>query len=517
MRFAIAAALLLAVSATSVVGEVKTPFELTTDAADQKVMAEVAAAVSNQDSNIKARLDAALAKLPRPTPLRGMVQMLRATVLMNDKEMGPAVAAIEEALRLLPDNPDPKFIATAVFTFSGSPQRAADIWLQASEESPEVARTMDSYLLSTLMGRLTDIGDRARADRIGARLAAIGYSAGLASDRSNAAVAQTREAIRGGNTAAALADATSIANPFDLLTLYVDRRYDVLWPRIAEWAGADLSGQSRRYLEELRGDWTAADDFDTATTYARGLGRFGATEAIVALLGPMLDRPVAAGIEYLAPVVASALETLGRDKEALALLKKVADKSPPDEFGRGLNIDAAYVTLATMRTDWPQVLATADAFLARARGFGEGINRSALVSVTAWRGCALWQLGRREEAERPMAEVLILAALSPAAAMNVHLCRGDTAAARALLIARLADPESRTWALLFVQPERVQMRTPLSRMMAPLEQSVRTAPDVLAAAQRVGRILPQPIGASLPGGFDPYRAPSPKPRVPGAI
>ena len=43
--------------------------------------------------------------------------------------------------------------------------------------------------------------------------------------------------------------------------------------------------------------------------------------------------------------------------------------------------------------------------------------------------------------------------------------------------------------------------------MAPVAQAVRSAPEVIAAANQVGRILPQPVLAALPGGFDPFRIP----------
>jgi len=92
------------------------PLAMTTDAGDRAVMAEVASAISSRTPDL-ARLDALLAKLPRPTPLRGMVQTVRAGVLANRQDAGPAVTAIEEALRLLPDDPRPKLMAAGISPF----------------------------------------------------------------------------------------------------------------------------------------------------------------------------------------------------------------------------------------------------------------------------------------------------------------------------------------------------------------------------------------------------------------
>lgn len=507
MRLGIAAALLVAAPCAA---QLQSPLAATTDPADRAVMAEVAAAVATRTPDM-AKLDALLVRLPRPTPMRGMLQAVRAGVLAAAQDAGPALAAVEEAMRLLPDDPRPKLVATQIYTFSGSPQRAADLWMQASQESPDFMRMSDRYLMMALVGRLRDIGDLARADRLSARMADIGFSAGLAPERSNAALARVREALTSGAQTSALPDVSAIGNPSDLLTLYIDKRYSALWPRIAEWAGADLSEQSLRYLGELRRDWTATDDFETAAPYAGQLASLDAYQAVVALFLPMFERLQPGtnleGAAFLAPRVARSLTHLGRSAEANALLAKVAAALPADDGGQGLNIEGAYITLAGAQTDWPQVLTHADAFLARAKVLGPILNRSAVLDVLSWRACALWRSGRTAEAEVVTAEVLLGGAILPSSAMHVHLCRGDVAAARALVIARLSEETTRSWALKFVQPKQDNLSTPMARLTAPIAQAVRTAADVIAAANKVGRILPQPVLSTVPAGFDPLRAP----------
>ena len=502
--------------------QVADPLAMTTDPADRAVMAEAASAIAGRSPDI-ARLDAVLAKLPRPTPLRGMVQTVRAGVLASAQATGPAVAAIEEALRLLPDDPRPKLVATGIYTFSGSPQRAADLLLQASRLAPEMTRHFDRYVVMALTGRLTEIGDRSRADRLNARLGEIGFSSGLAPERSTAALSRTREAMRmspGAATDEAVNLVTTIGDLDDLLTLYIDRRYAPLWPRIAEWAGADLAAQSRRYLDELRGDWAAAADFDTATPYARRLSRLEAYPAVVSLFLPMFDAidtgaavpaearaagaPRGEGV-FLAPIVARALAHQGRYDEARALLARVATTVPADDQGNGLNLDGAYLQLAAMETDWPQVLTRADVFLDRAKRYGSNVNRASVLLVKAWQACALARTGQSAAAEPVTAEVLLDEALVPGAAMQMYVCRGDQAAARALVIRRLADETTRDWALRYVQPTGSATTTPLDRLTDPVDDAVRTAPDVVAAATRVGRILPNPVSVGLPQGFDPFR------------
>lgn len=486
------------------------PLTMTTDAADRTVMDEVASVIATRTPSLT-RLDAVLTKLPRATPLRGMVQAVRAHVLWRADNNGAAVTAIEEALRLLPDDPRPKLIAAQIFTFTGAPQRAADLWLQASRESADVARMTEPYYMDALVGRLRDLGDHARADRVRSRLGEIGFSATEAPQRSAAALARTRMAIREDRSNDALSSLTAISDPDDLLSLYIDKRYATLWPRIAEWAGNDFEEQSGRYLRELRADWDATNDMETAKAYARQLASLNAHEAVVSLFLPVLDRirPDAfpGGVEFLTPVVTRSLTHTGRAADAEALLGKITGALPADYGINALNFDGAYVNLAMDQADWPHVISRADVFLARAKAAGPDVNASATIQVSAMRACALWRTGRTVEAQKATADVLLYAPLMPAPAMQLHLCRGDVPAARALVIARLDDEGTRDWALRMVQPARSTAVTALERLTFPVEQAVRTAPDVVAAVDRVGRILPRAVNTMLPAGFDPFRVP----------
>jgi hypothetical protein len=209
----------------------------------------------------------------------------------------------------------------------------------------------------------------------------------------------------------------------------------------------------------------------------------------------------------------------GRATEAHAVFAKVAAAMPANDRGNALNIEAAYMTLATLQTDWREVLRRADTFIARAKSLGGNVNRSAVIQVQAWRACALSRLGRTAEAQQATAEVVLGEAHLPSAAMDLYVCRGDSGAGRALIIARLADETTRDRALRFVQPVQADaVVTPLDRILTPVWDAIRSAPDVVAAANRVGRTLPQPVNAMLPNGFEPFRVrPTGKPLGPGAV
>ncbi|WP_294358075.1 hypothetical protein [uncultured Sphingomonas sp.] len=515
MRLPIAAALLAvttpvaALAPLPAAAQVKSPLELTTDPADRAVMAEAAAAVAERPPSLS-KLDGILAKLPRPTPLRGMVQTARAAILNSQPDNRPAVAAIEEALRLLPEHPAPKMVATEVFTFSGAPQRAADLWLSVSQQAPEVARQSERYTMNALLGRLHDIGDHARSDRVSARLGEIGFATALAPERSSYALATIRAAMRAGHTADAIAAVPTVGDASDLAAIYVDRRFEPLWPRIAEWTGGNFDAPMRRYLEELRADWNASQTFETATPYARQLASLQAYDAVVALFLPLFDHlsrdDYDAGVETLAPIVARSLTAMGRAADGQALLGRVAQQLPSELGANALNIDAAYATLAAQRTDWPQAITRADTFLTRLKSFGS-INSSAITGVQAYRACALFQSGRLAEAQAAKADVMLAAATNPSTVAFMLACLNDAQTLRTLVIDRLADENTREWALGYVQPSVREDRFPIQRLTTPVNDAVRTSPDVIAAANKVGRILPAPIGGKLPSGFEPFRTP----------
>ncbi|MGJ3628126.1 hypothetical protein AB5I41_16275 [Sphingomonas sp. MMS24-JH45] len=110
------------------------------DAAEAAVLPDLAVALAAERPEVAPLDDALLARLPRPTPLRGVVQTIRATALLGEDRNAEAKAAAEEAVRLTPGLAMPRIIASYVLTFVGTPVAAAGYWLEASTLDPEMAR-----------------------------------------------------------------------------------------------------------------------------------------------------------------------------------------------------------------------------------------------------------------------------------------------------------------------------------------------------------------------------------------
>ncbi|MFC3712657.1 hypothetical protein ACFOMD_08750 [Sphingoaurantiacus capsulatus] len=281
------------------------------------------------------RLEAVLAKLIAPTPLRGYVQFTRADMLMQGDSdslqvMTTARQSIDEAIRLLPAEAVPKYLGAIIHTYGGNPARAADLWLTVSRDDPALAASSDRDLIEALVGRLRDGGDTRRADLLAARLSEIGFVMGDAGDQAALAMSSLRAKMRAGDVAGAQALVPSLYHPDQFAMLLVDKEFTRLWPAIENWAGARLERQWAMYAAERKRDWEASRALGAARGYAGYLRAAGDDAAVIDLFLPILSDPALDDPEddapSLAPLVATSLAVNGRLDDGLALLRKLAEQ-----------------------------------------------------------------------------------------------------------------------------------------------------------------------------------------------
>ncbi|UVO51805.1 hypothetical protein M0208_15280 [Sphingomonas sp. SUN019] len=504
---AIAAAAPLRATPQEIMGKV-------TDPAERALLPEIGEALGSGQPSVT-RLDALIARLPQPTPLRGLVQTARANLLLQSNRMADAGSAIEEAMRLLPDEAFPKLVASVILTFSGGAPRAADLWLEASKQAPEMARHTDDYLAGALLGRLREIGDTARADRLAARMGEIGIGNLLSPMRSSAALARVKAEAAAHGAVSAERFVRDITATSDMAELYVDRRYAALWPTIAAWGGPSLDRLRLMHLEELRREWQTSQDYRTATNYARALMAVEAFPVVIDLFAPLLTEDKLAkddaSAEFLAVPVARAFDRLGRSAERDAILRRVDAALPPDAAARRLNLSGSPITNSFMQHRWNDVVTHADAWMAAAKALGPEVNRSATINVVSMRACARIGLGQAQAGALDIAEVMIARSAIPSAALRIYLCQDDLPKAVALVQEALTRESDRGWALLLLQPDRLQDTSIQGRAEFAFLERLRKDVGLRAAAEKVGRILPQPLASGLPTGFDPL-APAITPR-----
>lgn len=485
------------------------------------VMADAARLLAEGEPDL-AKLDALVARLPRPTPLRGRVQAMRAMKLSALDRNADAVAASEEAIRILPDDAFVLWTGAWVQTFGGSPVKAVESWLRAAELDPERIRQTEPYLVYALAGRLRDLDETARADRLDARAGELNLTTVTPSQRSDQAMARLRIALDAGNEATAAALIPEIIDPFDLARLYLSKDYAPLWPAIAAYADADLGSAQRRYLETLRRGWWTGRDLEAATDYARALRDVDRPDLVVALFEPLLSAAKLTRyderIEFLAPVVASSLNLLGRPVEALALIDRVERLIPSDQSALALNLSAARITLASSRAQWGRVVTLALPWLAAARAQGAGVNPSATMSVQGMLACAYEKLGRTAEAAEAASPIVAMQRVQFGLALTLFACRDDLPAARTLIEAMLKDPARRRQVagqLLFPVSNRYLL--PEGAAARQFRARLRADPAVRTAIAAHFRMLELAALRRLPDGFDALQeGPMAKPK-PGSI
>lgn len=506
----LAAALSIAAPAAA-----RQPLPTPTDAAEAAVVSDLSKALDADGLGI-GQLDSLLALLDRPTPWRGIVQGMRAEALLNIDKTAQARAAAEESVRLTPGMAGPHIPASYVLTFTGAAGRGADVWLEASVIDPDAARETPSYWMLAMVGRLEEAGDVARAEKIKVRMDEIGMATLLAPARSSAALSRFRAVFARDGAVAARPLLSAIVSPKDLLGLYVDRRFEAVWPDIARWTGADFGRVQQLYLTELRREWQSSRTMEAATNYARALTALEAEDAAIRLFLPELaaDKisPYVEGMEFLAPVVGRALTDLGRAPEGAALLARVERAMPPEATAMKLNLSGNRVRQAYMLADWADVARSAADWTKTALSQGVAVNDEPIRNVMALQVCGLEHLGRRAEAASTRALIVASQRLQQEAAMTVFACEDDFASARSLMIGRLGDPDARMAALLALQPSLpLDHTTPQGLVGERFYLKLKSDPAVRAAANRVGRILPQPILQRLPADFDPAQEPQGRP------
>ena len=476
------------------------------DAAEAAALPALIPVLSRQSTLTE--LDSLLQRFSRPTPLRGVVQSIRAHLLVDQQRYAEAKSAAEEAVRLTPGYARPRMLASYALTFAGDPRRAADYWLEASQISPETARTTPPYTLSAMIGRLVEIGDTGRGERVRVRMDEIGIASLLAPARSDAALARLKATLEAGDTTAARGTVASVINPEDLRELAMNRHYTPVWPTVAEWAGTNFTGAQERYLVELRREFQNRDDLEPAVNYARALSGARAYQAVVTLFLPLLNSDAIAAdpnnVAFLTPVVATALTATGRYPEAIALLDRISAQYPSEGGGMRLNFSANIVRQAFAARQWREAADKAADWIKTARALGPTINVSAVNRVLTIRACAMYRLGDAAEATSTQATLSLDIRANYSNLIQIAACRSDLASARDVMARWLADTEAYAPALAVMAPATANPAAGADvQEFEALVAQLRTDPALQRLVAKVGRLPVQPVLEALPPGFDP--------------
>lgn len=472
---------------------------------EQAVLAELARAMGGPDSRnpktLLPVLDRILAKLPRPTMLRGYVQLIRAAVFGALDRHAEAIAAVEESIRLLPGYAGPLLAAAEIYLYSNNPGLASDALIRASEIDPEDVRRAGDYETSGLLQRLDAIRDQKRARLLSDRLLAIGWTGSGVGSRSQLAAMAIRQAMSDGDVTRARSLVPNLLEPGATYQLLADRAFEPIWPDLEKWAGPNLSNQWALYLTEARKRWLAGGDLERGVDYVSALRSAGDFDTIIAEFLPRFDKPIDPKHDwpllFIAPKLVSALMTRGRTDDALGLYKKASQSWPLGSSANALNLYANEASALLYADRTAEALATIDAAIADSHRWPGEINVDAIGGMHKARACILHALGRDGEAAVSASIAGQVGHASERA--ELALCMGKPAEAEAALLKAFAVPEERSAAIGFMQPDDSPViPTAYARKRRADMEALRRNPRLLAALAPFGRILPFTLSDGAP-------------------
>jgi tetratricopeptide (TPR) repeat protein len=444
------------------------------------------------DAAALARFDAALAKLTRPTPMRGLLQFYRANILSQLDRKAEAQDAIEESIRLLPEYSGPLLVASQVETYRDRGEAAAAYLLRASRIDPQIVARIPDYDLDNLLSRIPEDTGRELRVRLIERLFETGWRGERLRLRSRLAGELIAAYGARGQLARAEAFLPQLLNPADARRLLTQTRYRALWPKIEQWSGPRQERLWPLFLNELRQRWMASRHLNDALDYASALRLANRYQLIVAEFLPLFARPRAEedyDLQWLAPVVAGALARLGRRDEVEDLFSKALQIWPVGGDANALNLLANRGRYRYLHGDFAGAVADLRSAVADGERRGGEVSARSLLPMHHFLACALHRLGRDPEAF-PSAAYVVRSGL-PVTTASLHLCFDRKEAARAALIAGLAREGQRDDVIDFMQLEdEPPLPTEVDRATNARQAALRADPALLAAVAPHGRILP---------------------------
>ena len=458
-----------------------------------------------------AALQGLVAKFPRPTPLRGMIQFLRASALAQQHEAADSAAreAVDESVRLLPGYSGPLLLASYIYTYSDQPGPAADYLIRASHIDPDIVSKMPEYEVDNIFGRLTFHGDQRRVRILSERLLEIGWLAESQSSRSLLARRAIEARMAAGNLAGAKALIPKLLNPSDSRRLLTQTSFQPLWPEIERWAGPKLENQWRIYLAEARANWEASRDPATALAYVRALDAAGHDDTIIREMLPLFSKPLGKREDYdlifVAASVAEALAAKGRWSEIEPMYIQASTTWKLGDEANALNLALNRARYLFYGGKPSERLALLDAPIADSARWGGQIGGNVLAGMHSQRACMLHLLGRGDEAIASRAQAA--AQRNPVSVAILNLCLGKYDLARDLMVAALTDEMTRDDVIAFVQPnDEPPMQSEHGRLIHERVQALRSDPKLLAAVTKYGRVLPFSLRAGAPVEVPPGKA-----------
>ena len=380
----------------------------------------------------------------------------------------------------------------------GGPAVEERVLARAIERQPEAIAGVNARLAAQGLGPALASGDKARLDALIDPLVALGLGRDDPSGRVELVMLAVDARLRRGHLADAAALLEEVNDHDKLVALLTDRRYAALWPAVEKRVGPHMATSDAAAIAIAKERQAAAPEDGRLrralihANYAAGrladADKAGADLAVTPAGLQALDQERMWAVNDHALVLDAEGRTDAADAR-FAAMESVDLASHPWVASGGIFINrvemlASHGRWAAAQQAFPRM---ADVAALAGSAYAAQLVRKLAICIA--RG-----LHPAADVTAKLAELGAHRADNPGAVVDGLVCAGQEDEAAGVLVAMLADEKTRTVAIAAVQPPDHPIADPSSAQRR--AQALARRPDVLAALNRVGRLLPVGLRAT---------------------
>lgn len=441
-------------------------------------------------------LQRALALVPDPSPLRGMIVCTLGGQLFHksyeDRTYQPkAIAMAEECNRLMPNLPAAQLLSGMAKLTSGQARAGGALVLASMQAEPRLLgpidiATMDGIFRQLRYARATDLLDEMRLF-----LVKVGYGKDNPRFFGDMAIDAMAASIARQSSSEALALLPQIMDPEPGLRLLIDRRFEPIWPMVEQWAGGDLKQQRDANVAAARAQFKVDPSLPNRRILADTLWGSGLRAEAVQLLKQAVDDPKLWDEDrYFISLIASRYGAMllfqEKADEAIAAVTRVNDAITRDKAYGASNL---MPNLAKLLIEANRSQEALDLIARQMPAAGSLEDTASFGFYAALRFCAYSRLNKSREAVAYFSMLSTRYAANVAAMRLASSCAMTEKTAPAFWSTRLRDPNDRD-ALITLLRARAGIRTIGMLDEFGTERFVRDNAQLRAAFEGIARDLP---------------------------
>lgn len=436
-------------------------------------------------------LNAMLKQVPEANRLRGLIQLKRGMALNKLDRDSFALKAFEEAAELYTDDANLYFRMAELYRGAEDLEKEVGILVTLAAKHPASAKNLNSQWINDLNFKLTEAGKSELFDNLSILLAGAGYE-GTNSWGADWIYANAVQALVKSDRLTNIPRfLEKISDPSSLLSLMIDRRYEVIWPDVEKRAGADLRLALDREIENRKKAYEEdEEDAERLAAYVEALRDGGKMEQAAAAAKPFVDdwgtvEAIGTDAFWVVDSYARALSDLGQYDQSIDIMKKLT-ALPIEDFPDTINMRINLAVLLQQVGRYEEALAYAQELNAEvAEDYASDFGRMFIRSVQA---CSHYMLGQADNGDA------ILDAMAENPRKNIHayastlLCADRPSETADLMIEHLADNAYREMALTkFLQAKEAPHTPPFERIMMNRLRKALALPKAQEAFAKNGR------------------------------